>query len=99
MTANDNEHAHGHEGGPIVEVVNLNTNDEVKFHADWADTVGQVWTRAYEELKEARGERDQFECQDGTPLMEHLNLTLRELQDRHLCIGRKFQIRGETGGA
>jgi len=86
-------------GGPIVEVEDLHTNEEVKFHAEWTDTVQQVWDKAYVELGEARRETDVFECKDGQSLMDSLNLTLEQLRERHTCQNRKFQIRGGTGGA
>lgn len=86
-------------GGPVVEVEDLHTNDDVKFHAKWTDTLQQVWDRAYRELGEARKETDVFECKDGHSLMSSLNLTLEQLRDQHVCQERKFQIRGGTGGA
>jgi hypothetical protein len=88
-----------HDGGPAVEVVYLNTNEEVKFHASWDDTLAQVWDEAYRKLEETRREGDEFQCQDGVSLMQYLNLTLAELRERHICQNRKFAIRSETGGA
>ena len=87
------------EGNPIVEVLSLKTNNEEKFHASWQDTLAQVWEQAYIELKEQRGPADEFECQDGTSLKAHLNQTLAQLREQHICQNRKFQIKGEIGGA
>jgi hypothetical protein len=87
------------DGGPIVEVEDLHTNDSKSFHAKWTDTVQQVWDQAYKELGEARRETDVFECKDGQSLMGVLTLTLEQLRERHTCQNRKFQIRGGTGGA
>ena len=87
------------EKGPEVEVENLKTNDSKKFHMPWSATVAQVWARAYDELGEARSEGDQFQCADGTSLTQSLNMTLEQLREAKLCKGRKFQIRGPTGGA
>jgi hypothetical protein len=86
-------------GGPVVEVEDLHTNEDVKFHANWTDTIQQIWDRAYAELGETRKETDVFECKDGHSLMGSLNLTLEQLRDQHVCQNRKFQIRGGTGGA
>jgi hypothetical protein len=86
-------------GGPVVEVEDLHTNEDVKFHANWTDTIQQIWDRAYTELGETRKETDVFECKDGHSLMGSLNLTLEQLRDQHVCQDRKFQIRGGTGGA
>lgn len=86
-------------GGPVVEVLYLKSSDDAKFHADWDDTLAQVWDQAYRELREARHPSDVLECQDGSTLMPHLGSTLAQLRDQHICPGRKFQIRGETGGA
>jgi hypothetical protein len=84
---------------PSVEVVNLKTNDEAKFHASWSDTLQQVWDKAYSEMGETRHPKDIFECDEGTSLMGKLGETLENLRDSKLCQSRKFQIRGETGGA
>lgn len=86
-------------GGPIVEVEDLHTNEDVKFNAEWTDTVQQIWDRAYAQLGETRKDTDVFECQDGHSLMGSLSLTLEQLRDQHVCRNRKFQIRGGTGGA
>lgn len=85
--------------GPEIVVENLKTNDDAKFHMPWSATVAEVWARAYDELKEARGEGDQFQCADGTNLASHLSKTLEQLRQEQLCSARKFQIRGPTGGA
>lgn len=89
----DNEH------GPIVEVADLNTNREVKFHAAWSTTLGAIFDRAYRELQEARIDGDEFVCQAGPSLMAHLQLTLEQARERRLCPDRKFAIRRPTGGA
>jgi len=86
-------------GGPVVEVVYLKSSDDAKFHAGWDDTLAEVWDQAYDELGEVRHPADVLECQDGVSLMPHLNLTLAQLRDQHICQNRKLQIRGETGGA
>jgi hypothetical protein len=86
-------------GGAIVEVVYLNTNEEVKFHAAWEDTLAQVWEEAYRRLEETRREGDEFQCQEGTSLMQFITLTLAQLREKHICQDRKFAIRSETGGA
>jgi hypothetical protein len=87
------------DGGPVVEVDDLHTNEDAKFHAKWSDTIQQIWDRAYEELGEARKETDVFECKDGHSLMRSLHLTLEQLREQRVCQNRKFQIRGGTGGA
>lgn len=92
----------GHEekhGNPIVEFLYLNTNAEEKFHAQWSEKLSLVWDHAYDELKEVRKPNDLLECQNGESLMTHLDLTLEQLRERHICQARKFQIRSETGGA
>jgi hypothetical protein len=86
-------------GGPEVEVVDLKTNAEAKFHAQWSDTLRAVWERSYTELKESRRDGDTLECQDGTDLAPYLDSTLEQLRDRKICHGRKLQIKGPTGGA
>jgi hypothetical protein len=86
-------------GGPEVFVEDLNTSRDVKFHANWSDTLQKVWDAAYSKLAEARRERDQFECKDGKSLMTYLALTLEQYRDQHICSGFKFQIKGDTGGA
>jgi hypothetical protein len=86
-------------GGPIVEVTNLNTNDSVKFHAKWEETLQQVWTTAYTELKESPKPGDELLCEGGASLMGYLNLTLAQLRDQKVCQNRKYQIRRATGGA
>jgi hypothetical protein len=96
----DQHHEHqDHHGNPRVEVLYLNTNAEVKFHASWSATLQRVWDEAYKELKEAKRPNDQFECQSGQSLMGMLSKTLEELRKEHVCQDRKFQIRSETGGA
>ena len=86
-------------GGPIVEVTNLNTNDTVKFHAKWDETLQQVWTTAYSELKESPKPGDELLCEGGASLMGHLNSTLAQLRDQKVCQNRKYQLRRATGGA
>jgi hypothetical protein len=86
-------------GGPEVFVVDLNTNRDTKFHAEWSDTLQKLWDTAYDKLKEGRRDRDQFECNSGRSLMGQLSLTLEQFRDQHLCEGFKFQIKGDTGGA
>lgn len=94
-----NAHDDAGHGHPMVEVMDLNTNREVKFHAAWEDKIEQIWAQAYAELGEAKRPNDRFECANGTPLAPYLSLTLREFHDQHICQGNHFQIRGETGGA
>lgn len=93
------EKQEGNGSNPVVEVLDLNTNREVKFHVSWTMTLQQVWDKAYEELKEGRRERDQLECRDGHSLSTYLSQTLEQLRQQHICPARKYQIRGETGGA
>jgi len=88
-----------HDKGPVVEVRYLNTNEETKFHASWHDTLRHVWDEGYKKLGETRREGDEFQCQDGGSLMEHLGLTLEQLRERHICVERRFAIRSTTGGA
>jgi hypothetical protein len=86
-------------GGPIVEVEDLHTNEDTKFHAKWTDTVQHIWDQSYLELGETRRPTDVFECKDGQSLMSVLNLTLEQLREQHTCQNHKFQIRGGPGGA
>jgi hypothetical protein len=90
---------HPRDGQPLVEVLYLNTNDEVKFHAPWDDTLEKVWEEAYRKLEEARRPGDEIQCQDGSSLMSYLQLTLAQMRERHICPDRKFAIRSATGGA
>ena len=87
------------DGGPVVEVEDLHTNEDVRFPVKWTDTIQQIWDKAYKELGEARKDTDVFECKDGQSLAGSLSLTLEQLRDQHICQGLKFQIRGGTGGA
>lgn len=84
---------------PLVHVVDLNTNADVSFRARWSDTLQQVWDQAYRELGESRRENDVLECEDGTSLMANLGSTLEQLREQNICTDRRFQIRGNTGGA
>lgn len=86
-------------GGPIVEVTNLNTNDLVKFHAKWEDTLQQALATAYTELKESPKAGDELLCEGGGSLMGYLNSTLAQLRDQKVCQNRKYQLRRATGGA
>ena len=88
-----------HHGSPVVEVTNLNTNDSVKFHAKWDETLQQVWTTAYAELKESPKPGDELLCEGGVALTGHLKSTLAQLRDQNICPHRKYQIRRATGGA
>ena len=87
------------EKGPAVEFVYLKTNDEVKFHAGWDETLQSVWEMAYGKLEETKLGGDEVECRSGTSLMPYLAFTLAQLRDQQICASRKFQIRSETGGA
>jgi hypothetical protein len=101
-TENQNKPAdskNDNEKGPIVEVINLNTNETVKFHVSWEETLGKVWDTAYEELKETKNPKDEFLCEGGESLMPYLGLTLLQLRDKKVCQNRKYQIRRPTGGA
>jgi hypothetical protein len=89
----------GDDKGPAVEVLYLNTNEEVKFHAAWDETLQHVWDESYGKLGETKRANDELQCQDGVSLMPYLTLTLAEMRDKHLCQNRKFAIRSETGGA
>jgi hypothetical protein len=86
-------------GEPIVEVTNLNTNESVKFFAKWDETLQQVWTTAYAELKESPKPGDELLCHGGASLMAYLNSTLAQLREKKVCVERKYQIRRATGGA
>lgn len=88
-----------HHGAPVVEVTNLNTNESVEFYAKWEETIQQVWTAAYTELKENPKPGDELLCEGGATLMAHLNSTLAQLRDQKVCPNRKYQIRRATGGA
>ena len=92
------DQAQGHQG-PMVDFVYLKNNEEASFKVSWDDTLAQVWDKAYEELKEKRLPKDELECQSGTVLTPYLALTMRQLQEKHVCPNRKFQIKSETGGA
>jgi hypothetical protein len=90
----------GHRPGePIVEVTNLNTNESVKFFAKWDETLQQVWTTAYAELKESPKPGDELLCDGGASLMTYLSCTLAQLREKKVCLHRKYQIRRATGGA
>ncbi len=89
----------GPDKGPIVEVMNLNTNDTVKFHAGWEDTLKEVWDKAYGELHETRNSGDELLCEGGAVLSGYANLTLAQLREQKICQNRKYQIRRPTGGA
>jgi len=86
-------------GAPLVEVTNLNTNDTVKFHAKWEETLQQVWTTAYGKLKESPKPGDELLCEGGASLMGYLSSTLAQLRDQKVCPNRKYEIRRATGGA
>ena len=86
--------------GPLVDVLYVNSLDEVKFHMPWTATLNETWARAYHELEEPRQEGDKFQCREGAvDLTPYLTLTLRQLRERHICAARRFQIAGPTGGA
>jgi hypothetical protein len=89
-------HCHG---APLVEVTNLNTNESVEFFARWEETLQQVWTTAYADLKESPQQGDELLCEGGASLMQRLNSTLAQLRDEKVCPHRKFQLRRATGGA
>jgi hypothetical protein len=95
----DGELASADAHGPAVHVENLKTNDEVNFNMPWTATLADVWAKAYELLHEARAEGDQIQCVDGSNLAAYLSKTLEQMRDDKVCPGRKFQIRGPTGGA
>lgn len=85
-----------------VEVLNLKTNREVKFDVPWTYTLQQVWKASYGEFDppEQPGQQDKFQCEKaGADLTPYLGLTLREAHERHICVNRKYQIVGGTGGA
>lgn len=84
---------------PLVEVSNLNTNDFVKFFANWDETLQKVWTTAYAKLKETPKQGDELLCEGGASLMAYLGLTLAALREKKICPHRKYQIRRPTGGA
>jgi hypothetical protein len=94
-----NQQSEGSDKGPIVEVTNLNTNESVKFHANWDETLQVVWDRAYTELKEAKNAGDELLCEGGAVLTGYVNSTLAQLRDQKICQNRKYQIRRPTGGA
>lgn len=86
--------------GPEVVVVDLHTAERAPFHMPWESTLQQVWDQAYKELKESPRPKDQLQCaKGGVDMTPYLALTLKELQDQHICQDRKFQIHGDSGGA
>ena len=90
---------HENQGNPVVHVLYLKTNDDTTFHVHWNTTLQQVWDQAYTELREAKQPGDTLECENGTKLGSYLGQTLEQLRDQKICVDRKFQIRGPSGGA
>lgn len=103
----DEDHDQGHGGGKdhdnvTVSVLNRKTNRTAKFDVDRkTTTVSQAWDQSYSHFvpKEKKDPEDQFECINGTSLMQHLALTLQQSFDQHICPEFKYQIVGGTGGA
>jgi len=93
------EKDHEKKGEPIVEVTYLKTNKEVRFHVEWTNTLQFVWDKAYDELHEKKVADDKFECSDGNLLTAYLDDTLEQLREKKICVDRKYQIHGPTGGA
>lgn len=90
----------GPNGRPEVEFLDLNTNEVIKFHVEWNDTLDSAWATAYKKLKEERSPEDKLLCdKDGASLMEYLALTFAQLRDRKICQARKYRMRRRTGGA
>ncbi len=86
--------------GPEVRITDLHTLHEAKFHASWDSTLQQVWDQAYQELGETKRPNDQLQCmKGGVDMTPYLSLTLRQLQEQHVCPDRHFQIHGASGGA
>jgi hypothetical protein len=77
----------------------LNTNETVKFHATWEDTLYHVWEMAYTKLEEVKNPGDELLCESGQSLMSDLQNTLAQLREKKTCQNRKYQIRRPTGGA
>jgi hypothetical protein len=98
MQVDQKEEKQGHKQVQ-VHISYLNTNEEVRFRVGLEETLAAVWDRAYAELGETRRDGDQLQCADGTSLMGALDHTLAQLQEQHVCPGRRFEIRSETGGA
>lgn len=85
-----------------VEVLNTKTNKEAKFKVPWSTTLQAVWDKSYSEFKppEQKDPKDGFQCQKGgTSLTPYLGLTLKQAREQHVCVDRKYQIVGGTGGA
>lgn len=85
--------------GPEVNFEHIASLQEVKFHADWNDTLQHTWDRAYEKLGEAHRADDRLQTAEGVDVMPYLGMTLRQLHDDKALKSRKFQIVGPTGGA
>lgn len=85
--------------GPEVHFEHVNSMETVHFKAAWTETLGALWQRAYEELKEPRRPDDHLQTDSGSDMSSYLDLTLEQLRDRHLVQGFHFQIVGPTGGA
>ncbi len=86
-------------GRPEIQVTYLNTNEEVKFHAEWGWNLQQVWDAAYTELEETKKQGDLFKSASGTDLTPYLNKTVREVFDAKIVHPLRFEIRSATGGA
>ena len=85
-----------------VEVLNTKTNREAKFDVPWTATLQTVWNESYTKFHppEHKDAADKFQCQQGgVDLTPHLALTLRQAHEQHICVARKYQIVGGTGGA
>ena len=59
----------------------------------WESTVGEVMSRAREELA-LDGEGWEPYCADGTTMRNKLERTLAELRERTMCPRLEFELRG-----
>jgi hypothetical protein len=85
--------------GVMVKVSYPNSLAKEAFKFGWDRIISDLWEKAYTELGEGRKPDDILLNGEGESLMEHLNLTLRQLHNQHLCPGFKFTIKSGTGGA
>ena len=82
-----------------IHVKSLITGEHVNIKLPVTSTVEEVWNQANRKLEESRRDGDTIRCADGTDLMLRLSSTLQDLEDQDVCKGRRFEIRGPSGGA
>ncbi|HEV2160666.1 MAG TPA: hypothetical protein VGR52_00295 [Stellaceae bacterium] len=95
----ERRHHDHHHHEPEVTFEDVNTLDSVTFRARWDMKLTAAWDEAARLLEEPRTNQDRLQTPEGTNLMPHLALTLRELEERKIIKALKFQIVGPTGGA